>query len=354
MGIDWAAALAALAAKAAVGSLIQGREPDRGVLADLAKQVIDVLLRQDASLARKIDNLGRKIDAIPAREFAERMGAGRRYLRDLPAEWRNDQDRRELIRYARDKFVDAVAIAEHMQDVERQALAEVAIAGCWLWVPSLPDVKNTVGVARTLLEEHILFGAPETYQPPGPPAPSLFAAYRDVLRLCKAYGERPPATAIPITPSASDKRKGRVPEPVLTVIAPPDQWVECVGVEVQIRRTPRDGQVMPWLLLSTPSFSADVRNTRSTSVRVHTKNDPDRGYRHGEVVGNRIHTLQPLGSGAVGDPTGLWVDVPRTEYARSRSPRVAILLSIEESDLDIPYGVETARPKSIEGGRRTP
>lgn len=240
MAIELAVALSAIATKALVGQLIQGTPMARSDWAAVAGQVIDafasVLSSREASIDRsgvrtdqfgkKLDQISGKIDAIQLREFEQEMAAGIRHLRDLPRDWRNEQDRHDLIRDARNEFVRAFATAELAGEVQRQALAEVAIAGCWLWVPSLPDVRHTIGEARRLLEDVILSDNDwQRYYPS-----DLLTSYRDVLALCKSYDEQLSSTAIPI-------RDAEIPaqarQAALVVRTQVDQWVGCAGIEVK-------------------------------------------------------------------------------------------------------------------------
>ncbi|RCG33000.1 hypothetical protein DQ384_00660 [Sphaerisporangium album] len=234
MAIELAIALGVIVARTAVAELIRGVHMSNDDWAGVAGQVVDALVTTATGqqsgfqqmgqrldqFGHQIDQLGRRIDALPAREFDNHMAAGRRYVRDFPDLWRTPQDRRELIRDARHEFVRAFGVAERMKDAHRQAVADVAIAGCWLWVPSLNDVTKTVGAARRILEKEILFGT----------AP-LAASYKDVLSLCKALGERPASTGVPIIP-----RSGQAPTPGARLAVPAVQghWIGCVDVEVNV------------------------------------------------------------------------------------------------------------------------
>lgn len=239
MGIELAVALGVLAARTTVAQLIQGQAMDNAAWAGVASQVVDVLVststRQESGLQQlggmvtelnvKVDRLGRVVGDIPAREFEEHMAAGRRYVRDLPDAWRSAKDRRKLIRDARHEFVRAFGIAEHMKSPQRQAVADVAIAGCWLWVPSLNDVRKTIGAARQILEREMLYG---TSLPT--------ASYADVLYLCKRYGEQPANAGKPIAP----ERQGRPPTGGARLAVRMDYGrpVVCAGVEVRVEELP--------------------------------------------------------------------------------------------------------------------
>ncbi|MFI6053908.1 hypothetical protein ACIBCO_27935 [Streptomyces violascens] len=239
MAIELAVALGVLAARTAVAQLIQGQSMDNAAWAGVATQVVDVLVststRQESGfqqLGQKFDALGQRIDLvgqqvrdIPGREFEEYMAAGRRYVRDLPDVWRSARDRRELIRDARREFVHAFGIAEHMKSPERQAVADVAIAGCWLWVPSLPDVKKTIGAARQILEKEMLYGTTLPTK-----------SYADVLYLCQRYGEQPATAGKPIPPATP----GRAPTDgaLLAVHVTYGHPVLCAGVEIRVEELP--------------------------------------------------------------------------------------------------------------------
>lgn len=120
-----------------------------------------------------------------------------------------------------------------MKDLQREALAEVAIAGCWLWVPSLEDVKNTIGRTREILEHEVLFGQS-----------TPTAAYADVLALAKSYGERSRRTAMPVAPKWGLASVGAR----LAVFAVTGQWVEAAGVELKLEAIHRASAVPqpPW------------------------------------------------------------------------------------------------------------
>ncbi|KOU39312.1 hypothetical protein [Streptomyces sp. WM6378] len=246
MAIELAVALGALAARAVVAQLIQGRPMDNADWAGVATQVVDVLVttstRQESDvhqlgqkfteLGRKVDLVGEEVRKIPGREFEEYMAAGRRYVRDLPDAWRSRKDRRELIRDARREFVHAYGIAEHMKSPQRQAVADVAIAGCWLWVPSLPDVRKTIGAARGILEKEMLYGTSLPTK-----------SYADVLYLCKRYGEQPANAGKPILPATP----GRPPTggARLAVRVKYGDPAVCAGVEMRVEELPPEADDPP-------------------------------------------------------------------------------------------------------------
>lgn len=154
-----AIALTTIAAKSATSSIILGNAPNRDAWAEVGTEVVDALINaipkpesQSDSMLRR---LLRAVEGQPARDFDVRMAAGRRFLRDLPATWRTEMDRRDLIRDARGAFVGAFAVAQQMGDPQRIAYAEVAVAGCWFWVPSIEDVRATLDHARRVLENAV-------------------------------------------------------------------------------------------------------------------------------------------------------------------------------------------------------
>ncbi len=281
---ELAVALVAVGTKTVVSQLIQGAPVTRETWAEASRQIIDALVshssRQDAGfdrisgqidrVSRQIDRVSRQIDDISMREFNEHMAAGRRHLRDLPVDWRTESDRRELTHDARIEFVRAFATAEQMKDAQRQALAEVAIGGCWLWAGSLRDAQGTFGKAREVLERTIIFGprTPSLFNSSvTADDPSLIADYVNMLKLCKQYGERPATTALPETRNREASDGARI-----VVYALTDRWVECAGIELkigQLQETTRQAPTTsPFLRLSAYLLPAEVRNTRFGSVWV--------------------------------------------------------------------------------------
>jgi hypothetical protein len=216
--MELAVALSAIAARAIVVELVRGGTYDRGAWADVAGQVVETVIATTASQESGIRQVGQKVDDIALREFDQHMAAGRRHLRDLPVEWRTEADRRDLIRDARGEFVSAAAIAERRKDLKRQVTAEVAIAGCWLWVPSLKDVTNTIGFALMLLENELLFGTGR-----------VSSLYADVVKLARSYGAEPAHSGDPIADIRGHIRAARI-----GVYARDNQWVGCAGVDVRV------------------------------------------------------------------------------------------------------------------------
>jgi hypothetical protein len=250
--VQLAIALGRIAGQATVTQFVQGAPFDRKDWASVAGQITEALigasLAQESAfqeLGEKIDRIGGKIDQIPLREYAEHMAAGRRYLREVTPQWRTARDRRDMIRDARGEFVRAGAIAEVGNDLVRQVEAELAIAACWLWVPSLEDVKNTITNARTLFEQEVLFGAECAALSRGesvlPYTDSgacyyLTAAYADVVALARGYGEQPPNTGDALQGLETDHFHGAR----LTVRAVPHSFVACAGVQLKLdARTPK-------------------------------------------------------------------------------------------------------------------
>jgi len=326
MAIELAIALAAIAARTVVAQLIRGDGMDSdgwaSVAADVAGALVTAPVRQDRGLGQlpAIDRIGRQLDGVPRREFEEHMAAGRRYVRDLPDTWRTQQDRLRLTRDARHEFVRAFGIAERMNDPYRQALAEVAIAGCWLWVPSLPDARKAMGAARRILEPEIVRGGS-----------SATAAYSDVLALCRAYGEQHDPVVAP-----SDAGTDR-PVPLSAQLTY-DGWVGCAGIEVQLGSTlpggdeidasttvvGESGLVIPAIALyrfytleGRPGelIPLEVRNTRSEWISV--------SLTYAAVVvrlpdGNTLPAENRVAPGAVSEMT---LTRPSPPVARATIPR---------------------------------
>jgi hypothetical protein len=368
VAIELAVALSVIATKAVVGELIQGGPMTRETWAGAAKQVVDALVNhtshQDVGFGRignQIDRIGNQIDDIPVREFGQHMAAGRRHLRDLPVAWRTEKDRRDLIHDARTEFVSAVGIAENMKDAQRQALAEVAIAGCWLWVGSLPDVQNTIGEARQILEQDVLWGTQiaEWRFRRTPLSWDAVAAYADVLTLGKAYGERPAMTAVPIV---SRRRWTPAPDAGVAVWAVADQWVECAGIEVKIGQLRREPRPTVTRFRFGLSFGMDylhpveVRNTGNDSISVSL-----RGSVRATVAGASVDVVDVEArssasftlSGGAGDPDNTrWEAIPalrsssaRLEAAPENAISVCIRRRINFSSTSIKFLVPT--PKSL-------
>jgi hypothetical protein len=151
------------------------------------------------------------------------MAAGCRHLRDLPKSWRSKRDRRDLIRDARSEFVRASAVAGQMGDIQRQATAEVAIAGCWLWVPSMPDVTNTMDEARLLVEKDLLFRTTGAFS-------ALSSSYRDIVALCNAY--KVPATLNAGSLIVPSNESPPIPGARVAVRVVHSQPIWCAGIEL--------------------------------------------------------------------------------------------------------------------------
>jgi hypothetical protein len=325
MAVELAVALTAIATKAIVAQLIQGAPLSQGGWADVAGQVAETLVnsaaRQESGiqrLGRQIDQLSQQVNEIPIREFGQHMAAGSRYLRDLPPAWRKKQDRRELIHDARQEFVTAGSIAKQSNDLRRQALAEVAIAGCWLWVPSIGDVRNAAGLARQLLQREILYG---TYSPPVGFAsvrglPSAGAAspvddYIDVVKFCKAYGERSANAAIPLRSS---------PEARLAVRAALDRWVECADIWVHVTREQQPASATPPAATAKPAATPTTQLLGGFLVQRPPAGKPRLG-------GGYLRGQQGFGTGlAAGTPSQPPVALKVT-VSNKRTTQVNVFLS---------------------------
>jgi cold shock CspA family protein len=160
---------------------------------------VDALMKATPKPETTLTRIWKLLEGQSARDFDTRMIAGQRFLRDLPAAWRTDNDRRALIQDARGAFVDAVAIARNMGDWQRVAQAEVAIAGCWFWVPSIEDVRLTLGYARHVLEQAVVLRAPE---------PSLLADLAAVRALQEALVASTPVTQPDTSRASPGTRRG--------------------------------------------------------------------------------------------------------------------------------------------------
>lgn len=266
MALDPFGALATLADSKAVQQLVSGEAPTIEDWALVAGGVVAALLtpmrgqsKTLGSIDKALASIEQQLSALPNTEYQQHIMAGERFLRDLPVSWRKEDDRADIIRDARGEFVRASAVAQQIGNAYLRALAEVAIASCWLWVPSLPDVQGTLGGARKILEEGVLNRADL----------KMVRAYIDVLRLCQAYGETGPVLrrgspslraeqALPVDPAAVPA----VPA-VLAVNAETGQWVYCLGVWVRVGNVTL-GKPGGWT-----SVEVDVMNERWPMVHVH-------------------------------------------------------------------------------------
>lgn len=239
MAVDLALALSGLAAQAIVTRFVQGSPFDRDGWANVAGQVVKAMIDTSHAQESTLQQLGQKIDDIPRREYDEHIAAGRRYLREVTPQWRTARDREDMIKDARGEFVRASAIAEVRNDLLRQVTAEVAIAGCWLWVPSLNDVKNTITNARTLLEQELLYGAtfPRSWNwdDNSDPYRGIFqahAAYADVVAMARGYGEQPNTVGelLKDQPFREKYKHGAR----LAVLADQGNFVTCAGVQLRL------------------------------------------------------------------------------------------------------------------------
>jgi hypothetical protein len=258
-----AVALATVAAKTVVGQLVQGTPMTRDSWAEASRQIIDALASQSSRQEGGFDRISRQIDAIPVREFNEHIAAGRALLRELPGDWRDEKDRDTLIHDARIEFVHAYATAQQLADAQRQALAEVAIGGCWVWVGSLARAQDRFRGAREVLEQRILSGAE-------PADRGVRVDCAEVLALCKHFGERPAITAIPVV-ARSDREIPQAWWANIAVPAVTDQWVECVGIELRAGRMEEVGYYKGFIV-SRPQrafeIPVEVRNGRQERIVV--------------------------------------------------------------------------------------
>ncbi|WP_067461869.1 hypothetical protein [Nocardia amamiensis] len=206
-----AIALINLAATAAVKKLVSGEDPGAEEWAGVATGVVSALL---TPASRQSDQL----DMMPIREYEQHMLAGRRFLQDLPTQWRNEDNRRHIIWAAHGEFVRAGSVAERQGDLLRQVEAEVSVAGCWLWVPSLPQVQSTLRRACDALARSILDGA----------GAAAVRAYRQVLLLCQTYGEVA-GRALPMDPTTTSAWPA-----VLVVDTERWKWTHCLGIDMRI------------------------------------------------------------------------------------------------------------------------
>jgi hypothetical protein len=265
VAVELALALSGLTAQAIVTQLVQGSPFDRNGWANVAGQIVKAMIDTSQAQESTLRQLGQKIDDIPLREYERHMAAGRRYLREVNPQWRTERDRRDMIRDARSEFVRASAVAEVRNDLLRQVTAEVAIAGCWLWVPSLSDVKNTITNARTVLEREVLYGAT---LPAGnfKPAPPSAAAYADVVALARGYGEQPHNTGEPIkdSPLTFKHRHGAR----LAVLAAQSSFVTCAGVQLRL-----DAQQAATLDYVGAQAARGIEGDDGVTVTIHNTRD---------------------------------------------------------------------------------
>ncbi|MFD1940027.1 hypothetical protein ACFSKW_52080 [Nonomuraea mangrovi] len=222
--MDLAVALLALAASTVVRALVQGAWLSEQDWAGAAAGVANALITHAGQsktpdhgprLARIEGRIAAIPDRIYDRRYDQHIAAGRRFLQDLPMNWRTTQERADIIRDARAEFVRASAIASESGAVHKAVVAEVAIAGCWLWVPSLPDVQRTLNAARHMLEASLL----------DTPSALVVRDYIDVLKLSRGYGAVPAHWSIPVDPA---KLSGI--DAVLSVRADARRWAYCLGL----------------------------------------------------------------------------------------------------------------------------
>jgi hypothetical protein len=355
--VHLAIALGRIAGQATVTKFVQGAPFDRKDWANVAGQIAEALigtsLAQESTfqgLGEQIDRIGGKIDQIPLREYAQHMAAGRRYLREVTPQWRTELDRRDMIRDARGEFVRAAAIAEVGNDLVRQVAAELAVAGCWLWVPSLDDVKNTITNARTLFEQEILFGAEcealhrgEIVRPHTDSGTCYYltAAYADVVALARGYGEQPPNTGDALQGLETDHFHGAR----LTVRAVPHSFVACAGV--QLKLDARAPGAIPG------AIEPDIRSGVADGVTVTVSNTRNEWIAVRRIPGAVIVTLPTNGTlpgeNRVAPHSQTTVSLPGTSYYAPGIPLCpppgTIGFLLPEQGIDLSYMVrETTFP----------
>jgi hypothetical protein len=224
MAVDLAAALLAITASTVVRALVQGASLSDQDWAGVAGSVAHALATH-AGQSKAPDHgpalarIERQLAAVPDREYRQHIAAGRRFLQDLPVDWRTKKERARIVRDARAEFVRASAIASELGDVRKAVVAEVAIAGCWLWVPSLPDVQRTLEAARLKLETALL----------GTGGKSVVRDYIDVLQLCRGCGAVPAHWSIPVEP-----REVPSIDAVLSVSADDKKWAYSLGLWAKV------------------------------------------------------------------------------------------------------------------------
>jgi hypothetical protein len=222
-----------LAGKAALAKLIAGKQPSRSDLANVSTQVADILLAHTSAEESALARMEKRLAEQPLQDYNTHLAAGHRHLRDLPREWRSPEDKRDIIRAARDEFVSAAAVARVARDPYREAFAEAAIAGCWLWVPSLPDAQKTFTDARMILAGALLdldlgdgvVGA--EWASVLAQRAALTNAYRGMLRACRAYGTLSSDEVDPVDLSSDAQFS-------IGVRAPKGRVVNCLGIRVTV------------------------------------------------------------------------------------------------------------------------
>ncbi|MGK8556132.1 hypothetical protein [Nocardia gipuzkoensis] len=212
-------ALINLAATAVVKRLISGEDPSADERAGVATAVVSALLSPASQQNKGINAIHDELRMMPIREYDKHMLTGRRFLQGLLTPQLSADDRRHLLWDAHREFADASSIAIQQQDFLRRVEAEVCVAGCWLWVPSLPRVKETLRETCDALTRSIHRGSGE----------AAVRAYRHVLPLCQKYGEVAADEALPMDPSAA-----RPWPAALVVDTERGKWTRCLGIDMRI------------------------------------------------------------------------------------------------------------------------
>jgi hypothetical protein len=153
--MDPITALVSLALTTTLKQLISGRQPDRDEWASTASALVGILIDHVTHTEDSLAGIERRLDKLATSPFEEHMATGRRFLEDLRRP-RSADDRREMIHDARSEFVRAVGAAEHLNDANRHAVAEIAIAGCWIWEQSLADAQDALRRAEEVLASALL------------------------------------------------------------------------------------------------------------------------------------------------------------------------------------------------------
>ncbi|MEV0298504.1 hypothetical protein [Nocardia sp. NPDC050710] len=212
-------ALINLAATAVVKRLISGEDPSADEWAGVATAVVGALLSPASQRNEGINAIHDDLRMMPIREYDKHMLTGRRFLQGLPTQRLSEDDRRHLIWDAHGEFIRASSIAAQQRDLLRQVEAEVCVAGSWLWVPSLPQVKSTLRQTCNALTQSILKGE----------GAAAVRAYRQVLPLCQKYGEVAADEALPLDPSAAST----IPA-ALVIETERWKWTRCLGIDMRI------------------------------------------------------------------------------------------------------------------------
>jgi hypothetical protein len=198
--------------------------PWSGAFVEMAEAIISHLDSQEfernvVSALSDLRHEVRQVSTQVARQtYRQHMASGNRMLRDVQ-EWRTPKERRRIIDNAKTEFIRASGTAEALGSSDLLITAELAIAGCWFLLSSLPDVQRTLSAARETAEMgNVLDGKRATVN-----------RYRQLLYLCRVFGAVPNYWAIPIDPTSMPPVGA-----VLAVTAPLSVAVELYGVQVHV------------------------------------------------------------------------------------------------------------------------